>query len=226
MLINADFFKRAIICPNQYAWTESPQIGVERVMLDRIGGEKARATSIVRYAKGSRFPKHLHPGGEEILVLSGIFSEHGHDYPEGWYLRNPPGSFHQPYSNEGATIFVKLWQMCPQDTATVRINTLDPTNWTLRGGKHICLLFASESETVWLERLKPKSQFSTQSFYGTEILVVSGEITFEFETYPAGSWIRLPVNDTPEFLTGDFGACVYVKTGYLLPNSTNLKEQA
>nr|WP_313973502.1 cupin domain-containing protein [uncultured Psychrobacter sp.] len=74
MLINADFTRRAALAPEHYQWVPSPQNGVERVMLDRVGAEKARATSIVRYAPESYFPHHMHPGGEEILVLSGTFS--------------------------------------------------------------------------------------------------------------------------------------------------------
>ena len=106
MLINADFTRRAIVACQQRQWVASPQDGVERVMLDRVGAEKARATSLVRYAPDSCFPRHLHPGGEEILVLWGTFSDGSGDYPAGWYLRNPPGSSHQPSSAEGAVIFV------------------------------------------------------------------------------------------------------------------------
>lgn len=226
MLLNSDFLKRAIVRPDEYDWTASPQVGVQRVMLDRIGGEKARATSIVQYAEGSHFPKHLHPGGEEILVLSGTFSEGDSDYSTGWYLRNPPGSIHAPYSTDGAIIFVKLWQMCPKDTAHIRINTGDPTHWIKQGGKEICPLFASETETVWLERLKPNSVLSTRSLFGTEMLVLSGEVTMEYTTYPAGSWLRLPIDDTPEFEAGKFGACVYMKTGYLMEIYTDLKVPA
>ena len=108
MLINADFSQPAIVTPSDYQWVESPQQGVQRVMLDRVGAEQARATSVVRYAPDSFFPRHQHPGGEEILVLSGTFSDELGHYPAGWYLRNPPGSNHQPFSVEGAVIFVKL----------------------------------------------------------------------------------------------------------------------
>lgn len=111
MLINADFSHQASVTADEHQWIKSPQKGVERVMLDRIGAEKARATSLVRYAPNSYFPHHLHPSGEEILVLSGTFSADDDDYPAGWYLRNPPTSGHQPHSSEGAIIFVKLRQM-------------------------------------------------------------------------------------------------------------------
>src|SRR3546814_4407076 len=103
MFINADFSLRAVVASHQYQWVASPQAGVERVMLDRLGGEQARATSIVRYAPSSRFPRHQHPGGEEILVLSGTFSEGNNHYPAGWYMRNPPGSSHQPFRARKST---------------------------------------------------------------------------------------------------------------------------
>ena len=43
-------------------------------MLFRLGGEVARATSIVRYAPGSAFSRHTHTGGEEILAAEGSVS--------------------------------------------------------------------------------------------------------------------------------------------------------
>jgi len=76
----------------------SPEAGVDRIMLDRIGDEVARATSIVRYASGSSFARHEHAKGEEFLVLEGIFSDDSGDYPAGFYVRNPPGSGHAPFS--------------------------------------------------------------------------------------------------------------------------------
>lgn len=115
MRVNANFSRRAMVAPAEHEWTPSAQPGVERMMLDRLGGEHARATSLVRYDAGSSFPGHQHPGGEEILVLSGTFREGAVDYPAGWYLRNPPGSGHQPSSPDGDVIFVKLWQMAPTE---------------------------------------------------------------------------------------------------------------
>ena len=70
-------------------------------MLDRIGDETARATSIVRYAAGAGYAQHVHGGGEEIFVLQGVFSDEHGDYPAGTYLRNPPGTSHTTFSREG-----------------------------------------------------------------------------------------------------------------------------
>ena len=97
--------------------------GVERRLLDRQGGEVARATSIVRYLPGSRFERHIHGGGEEILVLEGTFSDELGDYPAGTYLRNPAGSAHAPSSESGCTLLVKLQQMHPADQGRVMIDS-------------------------------------------------------------------------------------------------------
>ena len=75
MRLNADFSASVIVRPEDYEWVDSPMPGVERMMLDRIGDEVARATSLVRYAPGSTFSPHVHTGGEEFLVLEGEFAD-------------------------------------------------------------------------------------------------------------------------------------------------------
>ncbi len=88
-------------------------------MRDRVGGGVARATSIVRYAPASRFSPHVHGGGEEFIVLDGVFQDEHGDYPAGSYVRNPPQSRHTPGSAAGCTIFVKLWQFDAADRRCV-----------------------------------------------------------------------------------------------------------
>lgn len=215
MLIHADFTRRAIVTPGQHQWVASPMAGVERVMLDRVGEEKARATSIVRYAPDSHFPRHLHPGGEEIFVLSGTFSdEHGH-YPAGWYLRNPPSSSHQPFSTQGATIFVKLWQMLPDESQAVRIDTRDPACWLRQNGRDVCPLFSDATEQVRLQRLAPGDTVWAPSAHSAELLVLDGSVVMGGQTYERGSWIRLPEGDFPGIVAHAQGATVYLKTGHL-----------
>ena len=82
--------------------------GVERMMLDRIGHEVARATSLVRYAPNSTFPEHVHGGGEEFFVLEGEFADEHRTYPAGTWLRNPDQSSHRTFTrDEGALLFLK-----------------------------------------------------------------------------------------------------------------------
>ncbi|MEK6202533.1 MAG: cupin domain-containing protein [Psychrobacter sp.] len=216
MLINADFSCRAALAPEHYQWVQSPQNGVERVMLDRVGAEKARATSIVRYAPESNFPHHLHPGGEEILVLSGTFSADNKDYPAGWYLRNPPTSGHQPYSHEGAVIFVKLWQMTVDETHHVAIDTNDTANWQAQGGREVCYLYSDVREKVSLQRGGAgEAVFADTIAGGAELLVLEGMLIEAGQTYQSGGWIRLPVDATSQITAGANGATVYLKTGHL-----------
>src|SRR5579863_10322256 len=121
MRINDDFTRPVIVHAGRQEWVASPAVGVDRRMLFRIGDEKARATSIVRYAPGSNFPRHGHPGGEEIWVIDGVFQDENGDYPAGSYMRNPPGTHHTPASEGGCVIFVKLWQFRKDDEVHVAL---------------------------------------------------------------------------------------------------------
>ena len=94
MKLHADLSQRVVVESESLDWADSPMIGVQRRMLDRDGEEVARATSVVRYAPNSHFSAHTHGGGEEFLVLDGIFSDEYGDYPAGTYIRNPVGSTH------------------------------------------------------------------------------------------------------------------------------------
>ena len=122
MELNAEFSERVVVHSDQIDWVASPMVGVDRRMLDRIGGEVARATTIVRYAPNSVFSEHTHTGGEEFIVLDGVFSDEHGDYPVGSYIRNPPTSAHTPGSEPGCSIFVKLWQFAPDDRTQVKID--------------------------------------------------------------------------------------------------------
>jgi anti-sigma factor ChrR (cupin superfamily) len=211
MLVNADFSLPVIVEPGQYRWVASPQAGVERMMLDRIGAEKARATSIVRYAPDSRFPPHAHPGGEEILVLAGTFSDETGDFPAGCYLRNPNGTSHQPSSAEGALIFVKLRQMAPDDDRSVRIDTRAPSAWQGDGERMVCPLFTSAAEEVSLQRLAAGQAASIGAAGGAELLVLEGGIADGSRQYEEGTWIRLPAGDYRDVIAGAQGLCFYLK---------------
>jgi ChrR-like protein with cupin domain len=114
----------------------------------------ARATSIVRYAPGSHFSPHTHGGGEEFLVLEGVFQDEHGDFPAGSYVRNPPTSRHTPGSELGCTIFVKLWQFDPSDRTGVRLDTNSGTFRPVPGrpGVDTLNLFEDRHERVRMER--------------------------------------------------------------------------
>ena len=176
MELNADFSKRVIV---HGEWMESPMPGIDRRMLDRIGGETARTTTIVRYAPQSSFSPHVHDGGEEFIVLEGVFQDEHGDYPAGSYIRNPPTSSHTPSSELGCVIFVKLWQFDLADRTPVKINMnkIGSIISAERPGVLIIPLFQDDRETVQLETWAPDPTITMDTPDGAELLVLDGGFT-------------------------------------------------
>ncbi|WP_207802638.1 cupin domain-containing protein [Motiliproteus coralliicola] len=218
MRLNADFEQRVVIRPEQYQWVDSPMPGVTRMMLDRIGDEVARATSIVRYAPYSEFSAHTHSGGEEFLVLDGVFSDEHGDYGKGAYVRNPIGTSHTPrIGKEGATILVKLHQFVPEDDEQKVIDT-NQQPWLpgLVDGLSVMPLHEFEHEHVALVRWAPNTQFSSHCHWGgEEIFVLEGTFHDEHGSYPKGTWLRSPHLSQHIPFTQEDGALIFVKTGHL-----------
>lgn len=217
MQINHDFKQRVVILPRDYHFVDSPLVGVTRMMLDRAGTEVARATSIVRYAPGSGYSSHRHDGGEEILVLDGIFNDEHGSYPAGTYLRNPPGTSHQPYSVTGCSLLVKLWQFSTDDSTQLTVNTKHAT-WRqgLVPGLTVLPLHEHNAIHTALVRWAPNTLFNSHIHPGgEEILVLEGCFFDEHGQYPAGSWIRNPRYSKHQPYTQAQGALIYVKTGHL-----------
>ena len=217
MNIHNDFSERIVLHANELAWHLSPIQGVERQMLDRVGEEVARATSVVRYAPDTVFTPHAHDGGEEILVLDGCFSDERGDYPAGTYLRNPPGSHHAPFSKDGCTLFVKLRQFLQTDSQELRINT-KASDWYpgLVPGLSVMPLHEHDGISTALVRWAPNTVFNPHVHPGgEEIYVLDGVFHDEFGVYPKGSWIRSPRYSKHAPFTKEEGALIYVKVGHL-----------
>jgi hypothetical protein len=217
MELNADFSQRAVVHAARLAWVPSPMKGVERRMLDRIGDEVARATSIVRYAPRSHFSAHTHGGGEEFIVLDGVFQDEHGDYPPGSYVRNPPTSRHTPGSDRGCVIFVKLWQFEPDDRTEVRIDTgrMPFVPAPGRTGVELMPLFRNPREDVRLERWAPNLHVELTAQGGIELLVLDGRFSEGAEDFTVQSWLRLPAGAMLRAKAGAEGCKVWVKTGHL-----------
>ncbi|MGD1900797.1 MAG: cupin domain-containing protein [Geitlerinemataceae cyanobacterium] len=216
MQIHADLSQRAIVASEELPWIASPLSGVDRRMLERDGEEVARATSIVRYAPGSRFNAHTHGGGEEFFVLGGTFSDETGDFPVGSYVRNPVGSRHAPHSDNGCTILVKLRQMHPADRARVAIDTRSARFIPgLVAGLSVLPLHQFGTESVALVRWQPGTQFQRHGHPdGEEIFVLEGTFSDETGNYPTGSWLRNPPGSVHTPFSKS-GCLIYVKTGHL-----------
>jgi hypothetical protein len=220
MNLNTDFGARAAVHAARLDWRPSPIPGVDRRMLDRIGDEVARATSIVRYAPHSRFSPHTHGGGEEFLVLDGVFQDEHGDYPPGTYVRNPPTSSHTPGSEPGCIIFVKLCQFDPDDRTLVRIDTPALSFVPAPGlpGIELASLFEDSSERVRLERWAPDAIIETPIPGGIELLVLDGGCSEGGEEFTKYSWLRLPAGSSLRARAGPQGCRLLVKSGHLARN--------
>ena len=217
MNLNADFAARAAVHAARLGWTPSPIPGVDRRMLDRIGAEVARATSIVRYAPGSRFSPHVHGGGEEFLVLDGVFQDEHGDFPAGSYIRNPPGTRHAPGSAPGCTIFVKLWQFAPDDRLQLRLDTGAGQFTPAPGhpGVEAMPLFEAAGERVRIERWAPGADVAHAAPGGMELLALEGGFTEGGERFEPQSWLRLPPGSRLRAVASSQGCRVWIKEGHL-----------
>ncbi|MEM9582923.1 MAG: cupin domain-containing protein [Pseudomonadota bacterium] len=214
MELNADFSTRALVHSDEVDWLASPMPGVDRRMLDRIGGEVARATTIVRYAPDSHFSAHTHTGGEEFIVLDGVFQDEHGDFPEGTYVRNPPTSSHTPGSEPGCTIFVKLWQFDMADRTQFRKNMAEELGKP-QNGVATALLHKDAQENVTYHHLDAGAQLTVEVAGGIEVLMISGSMSESDDTLRKGSWLRLPDGVPLRATAGKDGAKVWMKTGHL-----------
>ncbi|MFK7940360.1 MAG: cupin domain-containing protein [Roseovarius sp.] len=214
MELNADFSRRVVVHSDQQEWIASPMPGVDRRMLDRIGDEVARATSIVRYAPGSHFSEHTHTGGEEFIVLEGVFQDEHGDYPEGTYVRNPPTTAHTPGSAPGCTIFVKLWQFDMDDRTQFRKTMADELP-APKNGVATAILHQDDRETVTYSHLDAGTSFNHTAPGGLEMLVIGGSVLHKDEPLGKGGWLRLPEGTPLTLLAGTDGAKLWIKTGHL-----------
>jgi anti-sigma factor ChrR (cupin superfamily) len=217
IMLNADFTERCVVDSSSLPWQPSSSPLVHRRLLERNGGEVARATSIVRYDAGATFDAHLHELGEEILVLDGTLSdEYGH-YGPGTYLKNPPGSSHAPFSTGGCTLFVKLRHLGPEDIGRVVVHTLQsPWYRGMVDGLTVMPLSEFGTKHTAMVRWAPGTYFNPHRHYGgEEIFVVEGVFSDEHGSYPQGSWIRSPHLSQHKPFSVE-GCLILVKTGHLL----------
>lgn len=214
MELNSDFSERVVVHSDQIEWQASPMPGVDRRMLDRIGGEVARATTIVRYAPGSNFSSHTHTGGEEFIVLDGVFQDEHGDFPEGTYVRNPPTSKHTPGSEPGCTIFVKLWQFDMDDRIQFR-KTMAEELGDKTEGVATAVLHKDAREVVTYSHLDAGAELHSTEAGGIELLVIDGAVEEGGDTLGKGGWLRLPEGAPLRAKAGPDGAKVWMKTGHL-----------
>ena len=208
-MLNMDFTTRVVIDTDSQQWVASPAAGVWRKPLAREDAERGHATSVVRYDAGASFRAHNHPGGEEILVLQGTFSDETGDYGAGTYFRNPIGFRHAPFSREGCVLLVKLHQFQPDDENHVIVDTLDAGLYADSDGVSSLSLHTHGDERVQLVRAQAHAELPAAQ----ELFIIDGELLDDAATYSKGTWLRDPAPGP--LRAGANGATVWMKAGHL-----------
>lgn len=204
---NAQLTVNAFVDSANAEWVPSPAPGVQRILLERQGGEKTlRATSLVAYAPNSHFKAHTHPLGEEFFVLAGTFSDERGDYPAGTYVRNPSGSQHAPFSRDGCLILVKLQQMQADDNQRV------VTQWPTRESGESKLFEDYERVSIVQSRNDPLETALLTD--GIEGLVVAGRVTVGQAAFEQGQWFRFAA-DVSAAVTLEANSVLWLKHGHL-----------
>jgi hypothetical protein len=211
---NGDTSRRLLVRAGDMDWTTSPAGGVERKRYHRVGPPEAgQVTSLVRYLPGSRFPRHGHPEGEEILVLEGVFTDHRGDFPRGTWLASPEGFEHAPSSERGCLLFVKLRQY-PGDRPEVALSGDDPAaRWRpgAQGGS-VLTLFDEPGfrDRITLERWPADHSQALFAAGGLELFLVAGAIRVDGEALDRHAFLRLPPGE-PARATVEQDSLVWVK---------------
>jgi anti-sigma factor ChrR (cupin superfamily) len=213
--INGDLSVRAAADTAKMEWTPSPSGSVWRKRVHLVGPpESGQVTSIVRYEPHSTFPSHDHPEGEEIFVLEGVFSDEHGDWPAGTFLLNPEGFRHEPFSEPGCLLFVKLRQFPGRERQHVVLDTRK-LDWQPSSIPSVAYkpLYQQRGfcDLVRLERWEPEADLGAVTYeQGAEFFVLEGEFSDEDGAYSSGGWLRLPAGYThhPRSTTG---CTLYVK---------------
>jgi len=100
----ADDCQRVCINTNTASWLAGNG-NLQVLPLHNFNGE---SVALVRWPAGERFQSHVHPGGEEIYVISGELIDEQGRYPAGTWLRNPHMSRHHPFVEQDTLIWVKV----------------------------------------------------------------------------------------------------------------------
>lgn len=234
MKINSNFRLFAAANFDATKYIASPAYGVNRFMLDRIGEEKARATTIVEYQPNSKFPEHTHVGGEEFLVLEGTFKDQFGEFPAGTYVRNPIGSKHAPWvDDDGCVIMVKLLQMADtgEGTTPLHVNLTEArkdavaTEYGCVAKLYDNAITGEIVEMCWVESGK-LLKGDIKSVGGEELFLMEGSLRLGNDVYSKWGWLRFPPSeeDRPPLRAGDEGAQVYRKTGHLTIKALSMEK--
>ncbi|TEW56213.1 cupin [Psychromonas sp. RZ22] len=88
---------------NETEWLQ----GIGNLQVMPLHDFEGQHTALVKWPAGEHFQPHKHFGGEEILVISGVFQDEFACYPKHTWIRSPHMSQHNPFVEEETIILVK-----------------------------------------------------------------------------------------------------------------------
>ncbi len=218
MNINYDISKKVVVHGDRATWRRDPNGMAEVLYFDLVDTDKPVATMLMRLRKRALLPAEVLSGGKEMLVLEGDFQDQRGDYPVGSYMRFPPGTKQEPYSDGGGLLFVKTWQFSNRDRKWANIDAFGQFKLAprKRAGVKIQQLFGDDREDVRIEHWDANHHIVVHQCNGLEVLVLSGSFHEPSTAYSKYSWIRLPPNQPLRVIVGDKGARVWIKEGHLV----------
>lgn len=214
--MTSDVQKRITINTETLDWEQTISQNVTQKILEKNNNASyEQGTFVVRYAAGAIYQSHCHPKGEEIFVLEGTLSDERGDFPSGSYIRNPPGSYHQPYSKYGCLIFIKVEQMALNEINHLYVETYSE-DWKadILSNTDLINLYTSHDEKVDLVRHLPSespNNISSQDNVCVELFVLDGILNYQDKFYPKNTWIK-EVGDSFHDFFSRSGCTVYRKT--------------
>lgn len=81
-------------------------ISVKSLCFDKVSN-RSKAI-LLKFEKGVSYPYHIHPAGEEILVLEGSCDIHKETLTKGDYLYTPPTGKHSVSTKTGCVLFLSI----------------------------------------------------------------------------------------------------------------------
>lgn len=96
--------ERVVIDTRRADWPQSDNRGLTILPLHRHGDE---SIDLCQLTSGAQLGTQIYPGGAELLIIEGEFTDEIGVYPTGTWLRLPTGTKHAPRSDGGCLFYLK-----------------------------------------------------------------------------------------------------------------------
>ncbi len=91
-------------------WKPVPDAPGNAMKTLRYDKETGASAILLKMDPGAHYAAHVHPGGEEVFVLSGSLQLGADFLRDGDFLYTPPGGIHAASSTEGCVVYISVPQ--------------------------------------------------------------------------------------------------------------------